>query len=56
MARIRAQKPLGEKVAAADFVIDTTGSIEESARQTDAVLRAVCARVGVDFLRYKFEP
>ncbi len=56
MARIRAQKPLGEKVAAADFVIDTTGSIEDSARQTDEVLRAVCARVGVDFLRYRFQP
>jgi dephospho-CoA kinase len=56
LARIRAQKPLAEKVAAADFVIDTTGSIEDNARRTDEVLRAVCARLGVDFTRYEIEP
>jgi len=55
LARIRAQKPLAEKVAVADFVIDTTGTIEESARRTDEVLRAVCDRVGVDFARYRLE-
>jgi dephospho-CoA kinase len=56
MARIRAQKPLAEKIAVADFVIDTTGSIEDSARQTDEVLRAICLRVGVDATRYRLEP
>jgi dephospho-CoA kinase len=46
-ARIRAQKPLTEKVAVADYVIDTSGSLEQSARQTDEVLRAICLRLGV---------
>jgi dephospho-CoA kinase len=52
LARIRAQKPLAEKVAAADFVIDTTGSLEENARRTDDVLREICERFGVDHARY----
>lgn len=52
LARIRAQKPLGEKVAVADFVIDTSGTLEESARRTDDVLAAVCGRVGLDEARY----
>jgi dephospho-CoA kinase len=53
LARIRAQKPLSEKVGAADFVIDTSGTLEEGARRTDEVLAAVCARVGVDISRYR---
>jgi len=52
LARIRAQKPLAEKVAVADFVIDTSGSLEDNARRTDEVLVAICARVGVDPARY----
>jgi dephospho-CoA kinase len=52
LARIRAQKPLSEKVAAADYVIDTTGSLEENARRTDEVLAAICATLGVDLARY----
>ncbi len=52
LSRIRAQKPLAEKVAVADFVIETTGTLEENARRTDDVLDAVCARVGVDPSRY----
>jgi len=52
LARIRAQKPLSEKVAVADLVIDTAGSLEESERRTDEVLRAVCASLGVDASRY----
>jgi dephospho-CoA kinase len=56
LARIRAQKPLAEKVAVADFVIDTTGTIADNMRQTDTVLGAVCDRVGVDFARYRLEP
>jgi dephospho-CoA kinase len=54
--RVRAQKPLAEKVALADFVIDTTGSLEDNARRTDEVFRAVCERVGVDFTRYRLRP
>jgi dephospho-CoA kinase len=52
LARIRAQKPLSEKVAAADFVIDTSGTLEDGARRTDEALAAVCARVGIDISRY----
>jgi dephospho-CoA kinase len=52
LARIRAQKPLGEKVAVADFVIDTSGTLEESARRTDQVLADICARLGIDPSRY----
>jgi dephospho-CoA kinase len=52
LARIRAQKPLAEKVAAADYVIDTSGPLEESARRTGEVLAAICARLGIDLARY----
>jgi dephospho-CoA kinase len=52
MARIRAQKPLSEKVAVADFVIDTSGTLEDNARQTDRVLSEICARLKVDEGRY----
>jgi dephospho-CoA kinase len=52
LARIRAQKPLAEKVAAADYVIDTSGSLERSAARTDEVLAAVCGRLGVEPRRY----
>mgnify|MGYP001237759527 CR=1 FL=1 len=47
-ARIRAQMPLAEKVAAADFVIDNTGSLAELERRTDEVLAAICARLNVN--------
>jgi dephospho-CoA kinase len=52
MARIRAQKPLPEKIAAADFVIDTTGTIERNRERTDAVLDAICEKFGVNPARY----
>jgi dephospho-CoA kinase len=52
LARIRAQKPLADKIALADFVVDTNGSLEEGARRADAALAGVCARVGVDYERY----
>jgi dephospho-CoA kinase len=52
LARIRSQKPLEEKVALADYVIDTSASLEDNARQTDRVLGEICARLGVDFGRY----
>jgi dephospho-CoA kinase len=52
LARIAAQKPLAEKVAAADFVIDTDGPPQRSRERTDEVLRAICERLGVDPARY----
>jgi dephospho-CoA kinase len=52
LARIRAQKPVAEKVAVADFVIETDGPMEESARRTREVLEGVCGRVGVEAGRY----
>ena len=51
-ARIRAQKPLAEKVAVADFVVDTSGTLAEGARRADDALAGVCARVGIDDARY----
>jgi len=51
-ARIRAQKPLAEKVALADFVIDTSGTLAQGTERADAALAAVCARVGLDVARY----
>jgi dephospho-CoA kinase len=51
-ARIRAQKPLAEKVAVADFVVDTSGTLDEGASRADAALEGVCRRLGVDFARY----
>jgi dephospho-CoA kinase len=52
LARIRAQKPLGEKVLVADYVIDTSGTLEASARRTDEVLGAICDKLGIDRARY----
>ena len=52
LARIRAQKPLAEKVAVADFVIDTDGPVEASASRTVEVLAAICRRVGAEPGRY----
>jgi dephospho-CoA kinase len=54
IARIAAQKPLAAKVAVADFVIDTSDSVERSARQTDDVLRSICEMQGIDPARYPF--
>jgi dephospho-CoA kinase len=52
LARVRAQKPLADKIAVADYVIDTTGTLQEGARRADAVLSDICARFGVDVGRY----
>ena len=52
LARVRAQRPLADKVAAADHVIDTTGTLEEGARRADEVLSVICDRFGIDFRRY----
>jgi dephospho-CoA kinase len=51
-ARIRAQMPLAEKTKVADFVIENDGTLSELHRKTDAVLTAICARVGVDPAHY----
>lgn len=50
--RMASQKPLAEKVAAADHVIDTSGTLEENARRTDEVLAAICTKLGIDPGRY----
>jgi dephospho-CoA kinase len=52
LSRIRAQKPLAEKVDAADYVIETGGPIEQSALRTDDVLRSICADLRIDDGRY----
>jgi dephospho-CoA kinase len=52
LARVHAQKPLADKVAAADHVIDTTGTLQDGADRADAVLSVICDRFGVDFGRY----
>ena len=51
-ARVRAQKPLAEKVAVADYVVDTAGPLEATCSAVDGVLRAICARTGADPARY----
>jgi len=43
-ARIRAQMPMEEKRKFADFVIDTSGSLEETRRQVATVLGKLCRR------------
>ena len=46
-ARVRAQMPLAEKTAVADYVIENTGSLEDLSLRTDEVLDAICTRLGV---------
>lgn len=41
--RIAAQLPLEEKRAHADYIVDTSGSFEETTRQVEAVYRELCA-------------
>ena len=52
LARIQAQMPLADKVKAADYVVDTSGSLEDTARATDEVLRSLCQRLGINVARY----
>lgn len=52
LARIRAQMPMAQKVAAADFVVDTGGPIERSAQRTDEVLRSICISLKIDARRF----
>jgi len=51
-ARIRAQMPLADKVKAADFVIENTGTLADLHARTDEVLAAICSRLGVEEARY----
>jgi len=44
-ARLLAQKPLADKIAVADHVIDNAGSREETERQADRVLQAIREKV-----------
>ena len=52
-ARLRAQMPLAEKIAKADYVIENTGSIADVERRTDEVLAALYERLDVDADRYE---
>jgi dephospho-CoA kinase len=52
-ARIRAQMPLAEKVAVADYVIENTGSLDDLERRTNEVLADLCKRLDVDPDRYE---
>ncbi len=51
-ARIRAQMPLEQKIAAADFVIENTGTLADLERRTDEVLAQICGKLGVDASLY----
>jgi dephospho-CoA kinase len=46
-ARVRAQKPLREKIAAADHVIWNDGTIEELHAAADRTLDAICDRLAI---------
>ena len=43
-ARLAAQRPLADKIAVADYVIDNSGAPEDTQQQTDEVLDAIRAR------------
>jgi dephospho-CoA kinase len=51
-ARLAAQMPLERKVAAADYVIENTGTLEALAQRASDVLGAICAELGIDRARY----
>ena len=51
-ARIAAQMPLAEKVKQADFVIENVGSLADLEAKTDAVLLAICRRLGIPHEKY----
>jgi len=48
-ARIAAQAPLDEKLAAADYVIDTDGTLDETRRQTEWVYASLLRDFEVEF-------
>ncbi len=51
-ARLSAQLPLADKIAAADYVIHNDGSLAEVEAEADRVLEAICRTRGVDAARY----
>jgi len=51
-ARIRAQLPLAEKAARADYRIDNSGTLAETWAQADRVLDAICRELAVAVERY----
>ena len=51
-ARLRAQLPLKDKLAAADYVIRNDGDFVALVTAADDVLDAICTKAGVDFARY----
>jgi dephospho-CoA kinase len=55
-ARIRAQMPLAEKRALADYFIENEGTLEELIAETDRVLDAVCETTRVPPERYPRPP
>ena len=54
-ARIRAQMPLAEKRALADYVIENEGSLERLQIETDRVLDAILASCGIANERYSLQ-
>ncbi len=55
-ARLRAQMPLAEKAARADYRIDNSGTLGETWTQADRVLDAICSRFSVPLERYPVLP
>lgn len=51
-ARVEAQMPLAEKVAAADYVIANDGTLADLVARTDEVLASICKTLGVAPERY----
>jgi dephospho-CoA kinase len=51
-ARVRAQMPLVEKANKADYVIDNSGTLEETLKRADEVLDEICRSLGIDPARY----
>ncbi len=51
-ARLRAQLPLSEKAARADYRIDNSGTLSETWAQADRVLDAICASLSIPVERY----
>jgi dephospho-CoA kinase len=53
LARLQAQMPLEAKVAVADHVLETSGSVADTEHRTDELLSALCVKWGVDVARYR---
>jgi dephospho-CoA kinase len=51
-ARLRAQLPLADKAARADYRIDNSGALAETWAQADRVLEAICRSFAVPVERY----